>query len=633
MKSHPHLASPATERERDRHASQPDNPINATVEPPQVQHAVEMRGVEFTYDGAINPALRGIDLVLRPGEMVGIMGASGAGKSTLAKCLNRLVPAFERGAFRGIVRIAGQALDGARVSEIAPMVGMVFQDFEAQLFSTNAALEVAFTMQQIGMRREEITARIEPALAAVGLSGFAHRDPTSLSGGEKQRLAIAAVLALRPGVIVLDEPTTDLDPEGKAEVFGLIHKLREQGLSLIVIEHEADELRGCDRLLVLRDGEIVAEGPPAAVMIQLELLEACGVHPPDLNRALAMLGIRAHVASVDEAENLIRRVFSLRSDSHGGNRIVGSAAEEHRQEFTEGGQAGTPVPVTGGGQAGTPALLSEAQPLAEAERLCFSYPLGPRVLEAIDFRILPGEFVAIVGQNGSGKTTLAKHLVGLLRPTEGRILLEGRDRITLRPAETAHTAGYVFQNPDHQIFASTVEAEVAFGPRNFGLGPEEIEQRVAEVLHAVNLENARERDPFLLSKGERQRLAVASVLALRPRLLILDEPTTGLDYREQRRMMGLVTDLNRAGIAIIIITHAPWLVAEYAQRVILMRQGRILFDGPVGDFFQQDELLRQSSFRPPEVTLLARRFGTTALHPEELASAIRKLTGTDAARC
>jgi energy-coupling factor transport system ATP-binding protein len=585
-----------------------DDSAGASSSPLQPAPAAEMQGVEFTYDGAAVPALRGIDLTLSPGEMVGIMGASGAGKSTLAKCLNRLVPAFEAGEFRGVVRIGGRALDGVPVSDVAPIVGMVFQDFEAQLFSTNVALEVAFTMQQIGMRREEIAARIPPALAAVGLSGFEHRDPTSLSGGEKQRLAIAAVLALRPRVIVLDEPTTDLDPEGKAEVFALIHKLREQGLSLIVIEHEADELRGCDRILLLRDGQITTQGTPAAVMTQLELLEACGVHPPDLNRALAALGIGAHAPSVDQAEALIRPAFSLAPHSPAALSPVAAEDHEPMSEMTQ-------------------------SPLVETARLCFSYPLGARALEAIDFQIRPGEFVAIVGQNGSGKTTLAKHLVGLLRPSQGRILLDGRDRTTLRPAETAHLAGYVFQNPDHQIFASTVEAEVAFGPGNFGLGPDEVEQRVAEVLRAVNLENARERDPFLLSKGERQRLAVASVLALRPRLLILDEPTTGLDYREQRQMMGLVSDLNRAGIAIIIITHAPWLVAEYARRVILMRRGRILFDGPVRDFFQQDELLRQSSFRQPEVMLLARRFGIAALSPEEFVSAIRKLSATAAAPC
>ncbi len=203
-------------------------------------------------------------------------------------------------------------------------------------------------------------------------------------------------------------------------------------------------------------------------------------------------------------------------------------------------------------------------------------------------------------------------------------MLSGRDRATMRSAETAHEAGYVFQNPDHQIFAATVEDEVAFGPRNFALSREEVERRCEEVLRAVNLVEARGRDPFLLSKGERQRLAVASVLALRPRLLILDEPTTGLDYREQRRMMTLVNDLNRAGIAIVMITHTPWLVAEYARRVVLMRKGSVLYDGPVREFFERDELLESSSFRAPEVTLLGRRFGITALRPEELIEALKE---------
>jgi energy-coupling factor transport system ATP-binding protein len=645
---HPGSASLANEREGANRIVISENLTETTVDSMPAPPAVEMRNIVFSYDGARIPALRDIDVTVNRGEMIGIMGASGAGKSTLAKCLNRLVPAFERGQFDGIVRICGRALDGARVSDISPLVGMVFQDFEAQLFSTNVALEVAFTMQQIGMPREEIAARIEPALVAVGLTGFAHRDPTSLSGGEKQRLAIAAVLALRPAVIVLDEPTTDLDPEGKAEVFALIRKLREQGLSLIVIEHEADELRGCDRLLVLRDGELVAQGPPLSVMTQLELLESCGVHPPDLNRALALLGIRAHPVSMDEAEALIRRAFCIREDVSAQARSSGVLQAIKDGAGSVGGENSIPSRDQrrpGGGsrsrthQAEQSARVNKesatcgselttgvsAAPLAEAQQLYFSYALGPQVLDAINFRIRPGEFVAIVGQNGSGKTTLAKHLVGLLTPTAGRVLLEGRDRASLRPAETAHKAGYVFQNPDHQIFASSVAEEIAFGPRNFGLNESEIEQRVAEVLHAVNLQDARARDPFLLSKGERQRLAVASVLALRPRLLILDEPTTGLDYREQRRMMTLVSDLNRGGIAIIIISHAPWLVAEYARRVVLMRRGQILFDGPVDTFFQQDELLRQSSFRPPEVTLLARRFGLAALSPEEFASAIRTL--------
>jgi energy-coupling factor transport system ATP-binding protein len=193
----------------------------------------------------------------------------------------------------------------------------------------------------------------------------------------------------------------------------------------------------------------------------------------------------------------------------------------------------------------------------------------------------------------------------------------------MRPAETAHEVAYVFQNPDHQIFAATVEEEVAFGPRNFGLADQEIKRRCEEVLIAVGLQDERQSDPFMLSKGERQRLAVASVLVLKPRLLILDEPTTGLDHREQLRMMALVRELNRSGIAIVIITHTPWLVAEYARRVVLMRKGAKIFDGGVREFFMHDELLRSSSFRPPEITELSRRFGTLALSTDEFVEWVR----------
>jgi energy-coupling factor transport system ATP-binding protein len=523
--------------------------------------------------------------------MLGVMGASGAGKSTLAKCLNRIVPEFDTGDLRGAIRVVGCSIDGLRVADVAADVGMVFQDFESQLFSTNVLHEVAFAMEQAGLSRDEMGARIGAAIEAVGLRGFEHRDPTSLSGGQKQRLAIAAVLALRPSVMVLDEPTTDLDPEGRAEVFELIRSLRRQGLSLIVIEHEAEELRGCDRLVLLDRGRVLATGSAAELMTQLDLLERCGVRPPGINVVLAKLGIGGHALSVEHAEAELRRAIPKL-------RHVRYAA---------------PQPQVVPAQASAIA----AEPLIDVRDVTFAYPDGPTVLDSLRLRVERGEFLAIIGQNGSGKTTLAKQMVGLLTPDRGDVLLMGRDRRELRPSETARHAAYVFQNPDHQLFAPTVGEEVAFGPRNFGLSPEEVEQRSSEVLRAVGLEDQRESDPFLLSKGERQRLAVASMLALRPRLLILDEPTTGLDYREQRRMMALVQDLNRSGIAIIMITHTPWLVAEYARRVVLMRAGRILFDGPVRDLFAADALLAASSFRPPEVTQLSRRFGIVALTPDE----------------
>jgi energy-coupling factor transport system ATP-binding protein len=583
-------------------AQTPDiEPVDTAVE-----EAIAVEGLSFAYRDAARAALSEVSFAQSAGEMIGVMGASGAGKSTLAKCLNRIIPELEGGEFRGIVRISGRPTAGARVYEIAPKVGMVFQDFESQLFSTSVAHEVAFALEQIGMSREEMLRRIGPALEAVGLAGFEERDPTSLSGGQKQRLAIAAVLALRPRIIVLDEPTTDLDPEGRAEVFALIRKLREQGLSLVVIEHEAEELRRCDRLVLLSEGSIIADGPPPSIMTRMEMLENSGVHPPGLNSLLHLLGIGGHARSIEHAEAEIRKRFPG----------VPSAPP-----------AETPANEAVRASRGKAAANQPPGALIRVENVSFSYPGGPRVLDGADLAISAGEFVAIIGQNGSGKTTLAKLVIGLLKPDSGRITIDGRDRSTLHAAATAREIGYVFQNPDHQIFAATVEDEVAFGPRNFGLDPQEIERRCAEVLHAVGLENERKSDPFLLSKGQRQRLAVASVLVLRPKVLILDEPTTGLDYREQRRMMKLVAELNESGVAIVMITHTPWLVAEYARRVVLMHAGRKIFDDGVREFFGHDAMLAESSFRAPEVTALSRRFGTVALTAEEMAAWLREHCG------
>jgi energy-coupling factor transport system ATP-binding protein len=572
--------------------------ISATVE--QDAGAVALDDVSFVYRSAKSPALVAVQFNQRAGEMVGIMGAAGTGKSSLARCLNAIIPGFEHGDFKGTVRIHGRAIDGARVCDMAPSVGMVFQDFEAQLFSTNVAHEVAFAMEQVGVPPEQIRARLKPALAAVGLAGFEDRDPTSLSGGEKQRLAIASVLAVQPSVIVLDEPTTDLDPEGRAEVFDLIRSLRDRGLSLMIVEHETEEMRECDRIVIMSGARVVAEGSPEQVLMNTRLLEECGIRPPGLNLVLAALGIESHARNVDEAEALIRRSMRLPPTFEQKGELQAVAGPP-------------PEPIEAGAR----------QPLVEIESLTHVYGGRVRALDQVDLSINPGEFVAIIGQNGSGKTTLAKHIVGLLKPTAGRVMLAGRDRSTLRAAESAALVGYVFQNPDHQIFAPTVAEEVAFGPRNFGWSDEEVERRCARVLKAVDLEGVRDKDPFLLGRGERQRLAVASVLVLEPRLLILDEPTTGLDYPQQRRMMGLISELNQAGTATVIITHTPWLVAEYARRAVLMRQGRKLFDGTVRGLFAQEDLLSGAAFRVPEVTALSRRFGMLALTADEIAGALR----------
>ncbi|HUI26449.1 MAG TPA: ABC transporter ATP-binding protein, partial [Candidatus Kryptonia bacterium] len=270
-----------------------------------------------------------------------------------------------------------------------------------------------------------------------------------------------------------------------------------------------------------------------------------------------------------------------------------------------------------------PAAPTHAQPpILCAEAVTHQYDSDQTALQDVSLRVAAGDRIALIGQNGSGKTTLAKLLNGLLRPTSGRVLLNGKPIADLPLDRVASQVGYVFQNPDHQIFAATVADEVAFGPRNLKLSTTEIDERVTEALQAVGLRGCEDHDPFLFGKGQRQRLAVASLLALRPRVLILDEPTTGLDYPEQRQMMELVERLHAHGMTVIIITHSPWVVAEYAQRGVLLSHGRILFDGPLRTLFEDEELLERCHFRVPDVTRLGRRLGFTPMSVAELATTL-----------
>jgi len=461
---------------------------------------------------------------------------------------------------------------------------MVFQDFEAQLFSTDVTQEIVFGLEHTGVAPGSMPERVTGALAAVGLAGFEGRDPTTLSGGEKQRLAIAGLLALRPPIMVLDEPTTDLDPTGRVEVFDVLGRLRAEGLSLVVIDHDAAAAVDADLLVLLREGRIAASGPPPRLLADVDACLAAGVRPPDVCRVFATLGL------AEPPLDLVAAAERLRARG-----LVPMAPDEPAR----GPAAGPPI--------------------IEIRGVGHRYPDGRRALADVSLAVGRGEFIALVGPNGSGKTTLAKHLNGLLAPTEGRVTLEGHDVAGL-PLETlAQRVGYVFQDPDHQLFAATVAEEVAFGPRNVGLPADEVEERVREALAAVEL-HERDADPFLLDKGARQRLAVAAILALRPDVLVLDEPTTGLDFREQERMLGLLERLHAAGRTIIIITHTPWVIAEHARRVVLLKDGRVRYDGPLRPFFADEELAAEAAFRPPEVTRLGRLLGCTPLSVAELVA-------------
>jgi energy-coupling factor transporter ATP-binding protein EcfA2 len=568
------------------------------VAAPDHAEAIRLDRLSFAYADQDDLALRDLSLSVACGEMVAVMGATGAGKTTLAKCLNRTVPGFQRGRLSGTIHILGRQLQVEGVAEMAGIVGLVSQDFEAQLFATNVVQETVFGMEQLGVPPNEMRARTSRALAAVGLQNFEHRDPSTLSGGEKQRLAIAATLALQPRILVFDEPTTDLDPLGKLEIFAVLGAMRREGYTLVVIEHEIAAAEQADRLIVMSKGRVVCDDTPARVLAQVDFLHQHGVRAPDMSRLAAQLHLVPVPRSVDEAETVLRT-------------RAGTAALPIQARTNEG--------VSDTGRRGRGSLTAGDGPLVEAESITFQYESGAAALTDVSLRIAACDFIALIGQNGSGKTTLAKHLNGLLHPQSGRVLLSGTNLRELPMNTVAADVGYVFQNPDHQIFAATVTEEVAFGPRNFGLGHSAVADRVQNALEAVGLHGLAAADPFLLGKGQRQRLAVASLLAMRPRLLILDEPTTGLDYDEQRRMMDLLARLHAQGMALLIITHSPWVVAEYAARGVLMSAGRVLFDGPLRDLFAEEALLARAHFQAPEITRLGRRFGFTPLSVEEFS--------------
>jgi energy-coupling factor transport system ATP-binding protein len=555
--------------------------------------AVSVQGLGYRYRGQQKPALQGVDLEVAEGEFVVVMGPSGAGKSTLCVSLNGLIPHFFRGRMEGEVKVRGRSTREGKVGEFAREVGLVFQDFEAQLFSTNVALEVAFGPENFAVEHDEMERRVKSMLGRVRLEGFEDRQPATLSGGQKQRLAIASVLAIEPRILCLDEPTTDLDPAGKLGVFEIAEELKDRDdVTLIVVEHETEETLDADRIVVLRDGEIIADRPAREVLRDVELLEESGVMPLQVTRFFHEMGLwQAQLPLTPEegSQEFRRRGWRINPDHH---RALVAEDDQRTEEYGE--------------------------PIIEVESLSHRYPNGFAALEVVDLTVRQGEFLAILGQNGSGKTTLVKHFNGLLKPTEGKVKVEGEETTDQGMLRLGQRVGYVFQNPDHQIFSETVFDEVSFGPRIREMDEAEVRERVDEALGAVGLEGRGDEDPFGLTKGERQRVAVASVLAVRPDVLILDEPTTGLDYAEQRSMMDLVRRLNEAGSTIIVVTHTMWVVAEYAHRAAVVRDGKIVLSGTVREVFSQEDELWDASLRPPHIVSLGNSLGYPVLSVEEL---------------
>jgi len=536
---------------------------------------IEFRDFTFHYGADPMPALKRINLRIEAGEFVLVSGPSGGGKSSLCRCMNGFIPHFYGGKVSGGVFVDG--LDVLRHSpkELAARVGMVFQDPENQLVTLSVEQEIAFGMENLGMPVERIRKRLEEALDTVGIAHLRHRPLAELSGGEKQKVAVAAVLALHPAVLILDEPTSELDPKGAEEVLSIVQRLNDElGLTVVLVEHRMERVAHLmDRVILMDQGEIVADGIPGEILGG-DVPERIGVGIPpvtDLARRLIAKGATCGKIPLTVKE---------------GRALVLS--------YLKNGCRPAPPQSPPSGAVGAPVI--------ETAKLWFVYPSGTTALRDVSITFAEGEFVTIMGRNGSGKSTLVKHFNGLLKPTRGSVRIRGRDTSKATAAELARTVGFVFQNPNDHLFADTVEEEIALVLKNLAFPREAIHRKVEEMLETFRLTEYRRRYPRYLSGGQRQRVALASVLACEPKVLVLDEPTRGMDYGLKRDLLNHLEAYRRRGNTVILVTHDVETAARHADRVVLMSEGRIVADGP------RREVLSRALLFSPQINRLVRAF-------------------------
>jgi len=554
---------------------------------------IEIENLSYQYPKGHKPSLLNINLAIKEGEFVVVMGKNGAGKSTLLLTLNGIIPNSFGGKFYGRVIVDSMDTVEHRVYELAEKVGMVIQDPEAQLFMPTVKDEIAFGLENLAVPKDEILRRINEALKIVRLEGFEDRSPFDLSGGQKQRVAIAAAFALRPKILVLDEPTSQLDPKGTLEVFQTILNLKKKyNITIVMAEHKSDEVaKFADRIVLLDDGKIVREGKPKELFSDVDLFKKLSIKVPQICELTYELNKRGKAVNeipitLDEAVITFSKYIE---------KIGRKIKNIERKEVKRGDEV-----------------------ILETKGLWHIYPGNVIALKNVNFSAYKGDFIAIIGQNGAGKTTLVKHFLNLLQPTKGEVLIRGKDVTKMEIFDLSRHIGLILQNPDHQLFSTTVYKEVEFGPKNLNLPEDEIAERVKFALESVGLWELREEHPFALSWGDRQKLAVAAVLAMKPEILIFDEPTTGMDWLGRHQILNLAKELNKKGHTIIMITHDMELVAEYAKWTMVMGLGEILLQGPTYEVFKNADILAKTYLSPPQVTQLAQSLSEYGIRPDIL---------------
>ena len=560
---------------------------------------IEMECVSFSYgtaaDGAY--ALKDIDLSVEEGTFVGLIGPSGAGKSTLASAITGAIPHHYRGRLFGSTLVAGLDTCKASLTDIAKVAGSVLQDIDAQMVASVVEDELLFGLENFGIDHREIEGRIASALDAVGIADLRHREIATLSGGQKQKVAIAAILAMTPRVIVMDEPTSALDPASARDVFEVLQRAKElTGTTVILIEQTVALLAEyCDRVVVINQGRIALDGTPTDVFSHGETLRAIGVDTPRtvrISNSLAEAGLAptdSPALTLDGAESLVAGILA------------------------PGLPKSSPIaPGALGDGPDARDTVDERPTIVDVAGAAYSYGTGRAGIEGIDLTVHAGEILAVVGQNGAGKTTFTKLLNGLIKPSAGVVRIAGLDTRTTPVSALASHAATLFQNPDRQLCRNTVVEEVSFGLELQGAPADTARERARHVAATFGLpENA---SPFNLSRGQRQMVALASVVALEPELIILDEPTSGLDYRECMTVMETVRQRALDGAAVVMVCHDMEVVSDFADTLAVMTEGRLIEVGPSREVFANDALLAHARIAAPCVPALGKRLAAR-FHP------------------
>ncbi|MGI6754918.1 MAG: ABC transporter ATP-binding protein [Atopobiaceae bacterium] len=551
----------------------------------------ELKDVTFSYSQGDETALSHVSLSLNEGDFVGILGPSGAGKSTLAACLSGAIPHHFRGELYGATIIEGMDTCEVSLTDISQVVGSVLQDIDAQMVASVVEDELLFGLENFGVPHDEIPHRLTSALETVGIAHLRDREIATLSGGQKQKVAIAAILALSPHMLVLDEPTAALDPASSQLVFDTLKHIQEtQKITVVVIEQKVALLsQYADRIIVMDQGHIVYDASAPAVFSHAKELRALGVDSPRTARISNSLKEKGLIdaseppaLSVHATHDLIARTLA------GKVRDLGEKTHELKQSSPHAPRARS----------------REDMPCAvRLTDVSFTYPVTGDGVHNLSMQVLPGELVGVVGQNGAGKTTLTKLLNGLLKPTQGTVEVAGMDTQATPVSRIAQKVSTLFQNPDRQLCKNTVLEEVAFGLTLHGTPQDEALERAHATIERFHLPE--QESPFSLSRGQRQMVALASVVVMHPNVVLLDEPTSGLDYRECMTVMETVKEMAERGCAVIMVCHDMEVVSDFAERLVVMAHGEILRRGTKDELFQDRELMHAASVEAPQVIRLS----------------------------